>query len=135
MASSITSTRPVTVNVIVVIIGLTLFGLALWGVTGLGVSTTGESRDVHVPWVAHALAGALALAGAFAGQRWHLRSVGQILLVAAGIVLIGALKVFHAAGPWAVLTLALPGIALLLVTPFLEPMPPPRPMADSQRSG
>jgi hypothetical protein len=80
---------------------------------------------VHVPWLAHFLAGSAALLGVGAAQRERWRHVGQGLLALAAVVLLGTLIVFRAVGPWAWLSLILPAVVLFGAMPFVGPMPVP----------
>jgi hypothetical protein len=65
-------------------------------------------------------------------QRWKLRRLGQVLLLLSAAVLIGALLMFRYFGPWAWVTLILPAVALIVSTPFLAPMPAPKPSTARQ---
>jgi hypothetical protein len=118
-------------NTIAIIIGVILVALSMWGGSAAGVGETGESR-ASVPWLTHFSAGALAIAGVLIAQRWKLRRLGQVCLVVSAVILIGALLMFRYFGPWAWATLILPAVALLAATPFLAPMPAPKPSTARQ---
>jgi hypothetical protein len=118
-------------NTIVIVVGVILVALSMWGGSAAGVGETGESR-ASVPWLTHFSAGALAIAGVLIAQRWKLRRLGQACLVIGAIVLIGALVMFRYFGPWAWATLIIPAVALLAATPFLAPMPAPKPSTARQ---
>src|SRR5688500_3256024 len=118
-------------NTIVIVVGAIMVALSMWGGSAAGVGETGESR-ASVPWLTHFSAGALAIAGILIAQRWKLRRLGQILLLASAGILIGALFMFRYFGPWAWVTLILPAVALLVATPFLAPMPAPKPSTARQ---
>ena len=101
-----------------------MVALSIWGGSAAGVSETGESRAA-IPWFVHFSAGALAIAGVLIAQRWNRRRLGQAALLVSALILIGSLVMFRYFGPWALLTFALPAVALLVSMPFLAPMPAP----------
>jgi hypothetical protein len=111
-------------NVVGIIVGVILVGLSMWGGSAAGVSETGESRAA-IPWFVHFGAGALAVGGVLLAQRWRRRRLGQIALVIAAVILVGAVLRFRYFGPWAWATFILPAVVLLLSAPFLAPMPAP----------
>jgi hypothetical protein len=111
-------------DVAVILVGLGLFGLAIWFPPFTTTAGAGEVRTVHSVWPIYALAGGLTLVALFAGQRWQWRIFARLLLIAAVIVLaVGLFTGFRELGPTAWLTVIVPGIVLLVATPFFGPMP------------
>jgi peptidoglycan/LPS O-acetylase OafA/YrhL len=107
-------------DVVLIVVGLSLFGLAVWFPP---FSTTDEAPQAISLWPNYALAGGLILAALLLGQRWDWLWVSRLMLLAAVVVLIIGLFRVRASGmvPW--LTMIIPGIAVLLATPFFGPMP------------
>ncbi|MGH7508936.1 MAG: hypothetical protein ACREMZ_05655 [Gemmatimonadales bacterium] len=104
----------------VILVGLGLFGLAVWFPP---FSTTDEAPQAISLWPIYALAGGLTLVAFLVGQRWQWRLLARLLLVAAlGVLVVGLIRV-RAFGVVAWLTLIVPGLLLLLATPFFGPMP------------
>jgi peptidoglycan/LPS O-acetylase OafA/YrhL len=118
-------------NMLVIVVGVILVALSMWGGSAAGVADTGETR-ASVPWLTHFSAGALAIAAVLIAQRWKLRRLGQACLLIGAAVLIGALLMFRYFGPWAWATLILPAVAMIAATPFLAPMPAPKPSTARQ---
>lgn len=78
-----------------------------------------------VPWLAAACgaAGALGLAGLAVGSRWARPARAMVAL--AGILLLGAVLLLEEAAIFSILSLAVPGLALLAAAPFAGGMPSP----------
>jgi peptidoglycan/LPS O-acetylase OafA/YrhL len=110
-------------DVAVILCGLGLFGLAIWFppfTTSTGASETTPTSS----WPIYGSAGGLTLLALFLGQRWEWRTFARILLIAAVVVLgYGLLTRFRELGPAAWVTVIVPGILLLIATPFFGPMP------------
>jgi cell division protein FtsW (lipid II flippase) len=118
------TTRRHWADVAVILAGLVLIGLAVWYPPFTATTGAGEVRNVHSVWPVYALAGALTLMALLLGQRWQWRTLARLLLVGAVLVLvIGLFTGFRALGPVAWLTVIIPGITLLVATPFFGPMP------------
>jgi peptidoglycan/LPS O-acetylase OafA/YrhL len=103
-----------------ILTGLSLFGLAVWFPP---FSTTDEARQAISLWPYYAAAGGLVLIGLILGQRWDYLRLARVLLVTALAVLVVALFRVRSVGMVAWLTLIIPGIVVLLTTPFFGPMP------------
>jgi hypothetical protein len=111
-------------DVAIILVGLGLFGLAVWFPPFTTTTGAGEVRTVHYVWPIYATAGGLTLLGLFLGQRWQRRIFARLLLFGAVIVLaVGLFTGFRNLGPVAWLTVIVPGIVLLIATPFFGPMP------------
>ena len=111
-------------DVVAIFTGLALLGLAIW--PGPQSASAGAAREVgnqQLLWLAHAAAGAVALASVVIVQRWQLRPIGRLLLVIAGLGLLAVLIVFRDFGPRALLTVLLPGLLLLGAATSVGPMP------------
>jgi O-antigen/teichoic acid export membrane protein len=118
-------------DVAVIIVGLGLFGLAIWFPPFTTTTGADEVKTAPMVWPIYAIAGGLTLLGLFAGQRWRLRTLARVLLIAAVVVLaVGLFTGFRELGPAAWLTVIIPGIVLLVAAPFFGPMPR---AADSPR--
>jgi hypothetical protein len=112
------------VDAVVIVVGVALLALAIWGVS-VGSASSGESRSANVPWMAHFLGGVATLVGVGLAQRARWRRWGQMLILLAVVILLGALVVFRFVGTWGWVSLIIPAIVLLLATPLVGPMPPP----------
>ena len=124
-------TRRHWADVAVILVGLGLFGLAIWFPPFTTTTGASEVKTAPAVWPTYALAGGLTLVALFAGQRWQWRTFARVLLIAAVIVLVvGLFTGFRQLGPAAWLTVIIPGIVLLVATPFFGPMPR---AADSPR--
>jgi peptidoglycan/LPS O-acetylase OafA/YrhL len=103
-----------------ILTGLGLFGLAVWFPP---FSTTDEARQAISLWPYYAAAGGLVLIGLILGQRWDYLRLARVLLITALAVLVVALFQVRSVGIVAWLTLIIPGVVVLLTTPFFGPMP------------
>jgi hypothetical protein len=111
-------------DVLAIFTGLALLGLAIW--PGPQSASAGAAREAGNPqllWLAHAFAGAAALAGVGVAQRWELRPLGRALLILAAIALLGVLFGFRDFGPRALLTVLLPALLLLVSASAVGPIP------------
>jgi hypothetical protein len=117
-------TRRHWADVAVILVGLGLFGLAIWFPPFTTTGGADEVKSVPTLWPFYAGAGGLTLIALFLGQRWEWRIFARLLLIAAVIVLVASLFTgFRELGPAAWLTVIVPGILLLVATPFFGPMP------------
>ncbi len=124
MQDTPTRTRRHWADVAVIVVGLGLFGLAVWFPPFTTTAGAGEVRAVHSVWPIYAVAGGLTLIALLAGQRWQWRNLARLLLIAAVVVLaVGLFTGFRDLGMTAWLTVIIPGIVLLIATPFFGPMP------------
>jgi hypothetical protein len=124
MQDTPTRTRRHWADVAVIVVGLGLFGLAVWFPPFTTTAGAGEVRSAPTVWPIYALAGGLTLIALFAGQRWQWRNIARLLLVVAVLVLVvGLFTGFRELGMAAWLTVIIPGIVLLIATPFFGPMP------------
>jgi peptidoglycan/LPS O-acetylase OafA/YrhL len=110
-------------DVAVILCGLGLFGLAIWFPPFSTTTGAGETAPT-IAWPIYGSAGGLTLVALFLGQRWRWRALARVLLVAAVLILAyGLVTRFRDVGPAAWLSVILPGIVLLVATPFFGPMP------------
>ena len=111
-------------DVAVIVVGLGLFGLAIWFPPFTTTTGADEVKTAPAVWPIYALAGGLTLIALFAGQRWEWRTFSRVLLIAAvAVLVVGLFTGFRELGPAAWLTVIIPGIILLVATPFFGPMP------------
>jgi hypothetical protein len=117
-------TRRHWADIAVIIVGLGLFGLAIWFPPFTTTAGADEVKTAPAVWPIYALAGGLTLVALFAGQRWQWRTFARVLLIAAvAVLVVGLFTGFRELGPAAWLTVIIPGIVLLVATPFFGPMP------------
>jgi O-antigen/teichoic acid export membrane protein len=117
-------TRRHWADIAVIIVGLGLFGLAIWVPPFTTTTGADEVKTAPAVWPIYALAGGLTLVALFAGQRWQWRTFARVLLIAAvAVLVVGLFTGFRELGPAAWLTVIIPGIVLLVATPFFGPMP------------
>ncbi len=107
-------------DALLILAGLSLFGLAVWFPP---FSTTDEAPQAISLWPNYALAGGLTLLALFLGQRWSWVQFARLMLFGAVVVLVIGLFRVGASSMVAWLTLIIPGLAILLATPFFGPMP------------
>ena len=113
--------RRVWADVAVILAGLMLWGLAIWPTPFVDRPEVAGQLTV---WQVYAGAGILTIAGFLLGQRRQWRTIARILLLGAVVVLgVGLVTTFRDLGPAALLTVIVPGLALLLAAPFFGPMP------------
>ncbi len=111
-------------DVLAIVTGLALLGLAIWpGPQSASAGAALESGRPQVLWLAHALAGAMALTGVTAAQRWGLRPLGRWLLAIAALGLLAVLFTFREFGPRALSTVLLPALLLFIAAFAVGPMP------------
>jgi peptidoglycan/LPS O-acetylase OafA/YrhL len=109
-------------DIVVIVTGLLLVGLAAWNAPASAGNRPDETASLPSMYVTYGIGGGLALMALFVAHRW--RVAGQILLVAAALVLLGfGFDAFRegTAAPW--LTILLPALLLLGASPFFGPMP------------
>ncbi len=124
MQDSPARTRRHWADIAVIIVGLGLFGLAIWFPPFTTTTGADEVKTAPAVWPIYALAGGLTLVALFAGQRWQWRTFARVLLIAAvAVLVVGLFTGFRELGPVAWLTVIIPGIVLLVATPFFGPMP------------
>jgi O-antigen/teichoic acid export membrane protein len=117
-------TRRHWADIAVIVVGLGLFGLAIWFPPFTTTTGADEVKTAPTVWPIYALAGGLTLVALFAGQRWQWRTFARVLLIAAvAVLVVGLFTGFRELGPAAWLTVIIPGIVLLVATPFFGPMP------------
>jgi len=111
-------------DLVTIVTGFALLGLAIW--PGPQSASAGAAREAGNPqllWIAHAAAGAVALAAVVSAQRWQLRQIARGLLVIAALGLLAVLLVFRDFGPRALMTVLLPALLLLGAATAVGPMP------------
>lgn len=105
-------------DIVVIVTGVALLAMAIW--PGEPTASGDAASDLRVPgmaWIAHIVAGALAITSAFLAQWWGRRPLARILLVGAAILLAAVLLVSGTFDLRSMLTLGLPAL-LLLVSVF-----------------
>jgi hypothetical protein len=108
-------------DVVVMLTGLMLVGLAAWNAPASS-GRPDETASLGSMYVAYAIGGGLAIAALFLVHRS--RMIGRLLLVAAGLVVLGfGLDGFREGAGAVWLTVLLPALLLLGAAPFFGPMP------------
>lgn len=109
-----------------ILVGMSLLGMALYGGNVIVTGEGGEIRYGQVVWLVYFLTGTVALiATGFAQYERH-QSLARIVLAVNGVALLAGLVAFNNFGVRALLTVALPGVAFIVLSRFLGPLPPPR---------
>jgi hypothetical protein len=127
--------RRQVVDLVAILIGLSLIGAALWDWGGLIERAQGtEIRHADALWAIELVSGCLAIASVILAQWRRWRTVGQLLTAVAGVMLILGLFFFSRPGWRAWVAFALPGLALVGLSRFLGPIPPPGP-PSARRTG
>ncbi|HJR42243.1 MAG TPA: hypothetical protein VJ812_09100 [Gemmatimonadaceae bacterium] len=111
-------------DIAVIVVGVALLGLAIWG----GPILTGVDDEIayaHAVWLVYAGAGALAIAGVIAAQRWSTRGLGRALVIVAALGLLASLFAFRDLGARAWFATILPALIFLIASRSLGPLPPP----------
>lgn len=109
-----------------VLIGMSLLGMALYGG---GLIATGEGEEIRngqFVWLAYFLTGTVALIATGMAQWERHQTRARLLLAVDGLFLLGALFAFYNFGWRALVTIALPGVALIVLSRFLGPLPVPQ---------
>lgn len=109
-----------------VLIGMSLLGLALYGGGLIATGETEEIRNGQLVWVVCFVTGTIALVATGMAQWERHQTKARLLLAVDGVALLGALFAFYNFGWRALLTIALPGIALIALSRFLGPLPLPQ---------
>ena len=111
-------------DVLALLTGVALLGLVIW--PGGPTANNAAAEELRFPvaaWMVLGGAGFLALAGATIAQRWSMRGLGRGLIALGGVLLLVNLFFVRDFGVRAILTLLLPGIALLAAAFGAGPMP------------
>ncbi|HEU4749143.1 MAG TPA: hypothetical protein VFS56_11625 [Gemmatimonadaceae bacterium] len=126
-----TSTAPATADsrqladFFVILIGMSLLGLALYGGPLVATGETEEIRYGQVVWLVLFITGSVALiaTGMAQWERWQ--TIARIVLAVDGLILLAGLLAFNNFGVRALLSVALPGVAFIVLSRFLGPIPRP----------
>ena len=84
-----------------------------------------QLESAQLVWVLHGVGGLLALLGLVLAQRWGLRTIGRALVGGVGVALLIWLVVTGELTGRTILTLAVPGLLLIVAAIGLAPMPAP----------
>jgi len=108
-----------------ILIGMSLLGLALYGGPIVATGETEEIRYGPVVWLVFFITGTVALiaTGMAQWERWQ--TIARIVLAINGLILLGGLLAFNNFGIRALLCVALPGVAFIVLSRFIGPMPRP----------
>ena len=100
---------------------MTLIGLALYGGPLIDKGEGRVIRNVDAVWLIQLVTGALAVVAVGLAQRdrWH--TFGRALIAVAGVIHLGGLGYFMSMGWRAWLTIVLPGVLLIALSPFIGP--------------
>ena len=111
-------------DVLALVTGVALIGMVIW--PGNPVATNAAAEELRFPiasWMTLVIAGALALGGATIAQRWSRRGAGRAMIALGGVLLLANLLFVRDFGARSLLTLLLPGLALLAAAFGAGPMP------------
>jgi hypothetical protein len=125
-----TSTGPASAHqfgdMFAVLIGMSLLGMALYGGSLIATGEGDEIRNGQLVWLAYFLSGTIALIATGMAQWEKHQAKARLLLALDGLALLGGLFAFYNFGWRALVTIALPGAALIVLSRFLGPLPPPK---------
>jgi hypothetical protein len=113
---------------VAILVSVSLIGTALYGggiVWGGEASEIRHLRALNAVWIVHFFTGAFGVVAVGLAQTSRWRSAGRITLLVCGIILLLGLGAFFRIGWLAWLTLALPGIILILLARFVGPLGEP----------
>ena len=111
-------------DVLALVTGVALIGMVIWpGNPFANNSAAEELRFPIASWMTLVIAGTLALAGTTIAQRWSRRGAGRTLIALGGALLLVNLFFVRDFGARSLLTLLLPGLALLAAAFGAGPMP------------
>jgi cytochrome bd-type quinol oxidase subunit 2 len=107
-----------------ILAGVYLLALSIWpGGHSASNEAAWESRYPQILWITRAITGIAAITAVVIAQRWKRRALARGLLLIAALALIGILLMFRDFGYRALVTVLLPGIALLIATIGIGPLP------------
>jgi len=109
-----------------ILIGMSLLGMALYGGSLIATGEGAEIRYGQVVWLVYFLSGTVALIATGFAQYERYQTPARIVLAVNGVALLGGLVAFNNFGLRALLTVALPGVALIVLSRFLGPLPAAR---------
>ena len=121
-ASIDTARRRQWVDTLAIIAGVATFAGAIWGPL-LSTGGMSEVRYKDYVWIMYAVAGGAAIASVFLAQRRP--RPARALLALAGLLLLSSLFAFRDFGWRSWLTILVPGLIMLVASPFLGVMPRP----------
>lgn len=110
----------------IIFTGVLLAALAIW--PGNPTASRDAMSELPVPdyaWVAHGLGALLSIGAVTLGQRADRRGLARLMLVAAVVILLGALVLGGSFGPRSLLSLLLPAVVLAIAAATFGPMPAP----------
>ncbi len=108
-----------------ILIGMSLLGMALYGGSLIASGEGEEIRHGQLVWLVYFVTGSVALIASGTAQYERWQTIARIVLAVDGLILLGGLVLFNNFGVRALLTVALPGVALIVLSRFLGPMPRP----------
>ena len=132
MTDRSTTVSPATANsrqladLFAILIGMSLLGMALYGGSLIATGEGKEIRYGQVVWLVYFLTGTIALIATGFAQWERYQTIARVVLAVNGLALLGGLVAFNNFGVRALLTVALPGVAFIVLSRFLGPLPPPR---------
>ncbi len=108
-----------------ILVGMSLLGLALYGGALVATGSTEEIRYGQVVWLVCFVTGSVALVATGFAQYDRYQRLARIVLAVDGLALLAGLVAFNSFGVRALLTVALPGVLLIVLARFLGPLAPP----------
>ena len=113
-----------------ILIGMSLLGMALYGGSLIAGAEGEEIRHGQLVWLVYFVTGSVALIASGMAQYERWQTIARIVLAVDGLILLGGLVLFNNFGVRALLTVALPGVALIVLSRFLGPLPRPATSRD-----
>lgn len=106
-----------------ILLGMSLLGFALYGGPLISTGETEEIRYGQIVWLVLFLTGTIAIVATGFAQWERYQRLARIVLAVNGLALLAGLMAFDNFGLRALLMVALPGVAFIVLSRFLGPLP------------
>lgn len=130
MADSESRTRRKWADIVAIVASVTALGNALWGPLIFGTRSASVTTDqgAGYNWLAFGLGGVLGVLGLIVAQKRPLP--GRIALALGGVLLVLVPFFYESRAMLPIVTSVVLGLAMLIASFFLGPMPAPRGMPE-----